>query len=77
MTIELLYVETAEEIKNRRELGLRALDDALAERFPALETVRLVLRAKYFLLEYTMAAFKTMPKCKRRGILEVVHSPEN
>ncbi|KAI0326150.1 hypothetical protein GY45DRAFT_1374176 [Cubamyces sp. BRFM 1775] len=77
LTIQLLYVESAEQIKNKKVLGLRALDDVLLDRFPALETVRLELRVKYYLLEFTLAAFKTMPKCKKRGILEVADCRDN
>ncbi|KAH9899371.1 hypothetical protein C8Q73DRAFT_319169 [Cubamyces lactineus] len=76
LTIKLLYVETDEDIKNKRVLGLRALDDALVGRFPALEVVRVELRVRYFLMEYTTAILRTMPKCKKRGILEVAQSPD-
>ncbi|KAI0326149.1 hypothetical protein GY45DRAFT_1374175 [Cubamyces sp. BRFM 1775] len=67
LTIELIDVETDEQIKNKKVLGLRALDDALVDRFPVLEVVRVELRVEYYLLEYTTAVFKTMPKWGKKA----------
>ena len=61
-----------EQITSNETLRLRALDNMLEERFPALEVIRLEMRqAKLNLLECATAAFEVMPRSKARGILEV------
>ncbi|KAH9888796.1 hypothetical protein C8Q73DRAFT_838699 [Cubamyces lactineus] len=60
-----------------RKMGLEALDEALLskERFPSLELVVVTLRQRYHpeapIDECERAVREVMPKCDRRGILEV------
>ncbi|KAI9060342.1 hypothetical protein FKP32DRAFT_1760346 [Trametes sanguinea] len=72
VTIILCDAEEGSQVKSKRMLDLRALDEALEARAPVLETVRLVFRGKWYLLEFATEATKAMPKCKKRGMLEVV-----
>ncbi|KAI9060345.1 hypothetical protein FKP32DRAFT_1605482 [Trametes sanguinea] len=71
ITITLWEVKEASQVKDKRMLGLSALDDALDARAPVLEQVRLVFRGEWYLLEFAEAATKAMAKCRKRGILEV------
>ncbi|KAJ8502250.1 hypothetical protein ONZ51_g73 [Trametes cubensis] len=63
LTITLMSVIREEQITSNETLCLRALDNMLEERFPALEVIRLEMRqAKLNLLECATAAFEVMPR---------------
>ena len=71
-TLTSIDAYSPDHVQSKTILHLERLDDALVAHFPMLVKVRIVLRDRAWLDEYSQAVLQVMPMCRRRGILDFV-----